>query len=37
MTRSLLVAEQGRSIHRYGPYAFGEVHIVEIARQGTVG
>jgi methylase of polypeptide subunit release factors len=37
MTRSLLVAEQGRSIHRYGPYAFGEVHIVEIGRQGTVG
>src|SRR5262249_16486657 len=30
MTRGVLAAEEGRSIHRYGPYAFGEVHIVEI-------
>lgn len=31
MTPSILQAEAGRTIHRYGPYAFGEVHIVEIA------
>lgn len=30
MTRSVLDGEDGRSIHRYGRYAFGEVHIVEI-------
>jgi release factor glutamine methyltransferase len=32
MTPSVLAAEEGRTIHRYGPYAFAEVHIVEIAR-----
>ncbi|HYD07037.1 MAG TPA: methyltransferase domain-containing protein [Reyranella sp.] len=32
MTPAVLRAEEGRSIHRYGPYAFGEVHIVEVAR-----
>jgi release factor glutamine methyltransferase len=32
MTPSVLLAEQGRSIHRYGPYAFGEMCIVEISR-----
>ncbi len=32
MSASVLGAEDGRAIHRYGPYAFGEVHIVEIAR-----
>lgn len=31
MTPSVLAAEQGRTIHRYGPYAFAEMHIVEIA------
>jgi release factor glutamine methyltransferase len=37
MTKTVLRAEEGRSIHRYGPYAFGEMHIVEIeaARTGT--
>lgn len=36
MTASLLAVQDGRTIRRYGPYAFGEVHIVEIARQGAV-
>jgi release factor glutamine methyltransferase len=31
MAPAILRAEEGRSIHRYGPYAFGEVHVVEIA------
>lgn len=31
MTPSVLAAEKGRTIHRYGPYAFADVHIVEIA------
>jgi release factor glutamine methyltransferase len=31
MTPAVLRAEEGRSLHRYGPYTFGEVHIVEIA------
>jgi release factor glutamine methyltransferase len=31
MTPSVLATEQGRTIHRYGPYAFAELHIVEIA------
>jgi release factor glutamine methyltransferase len=30
MTPSVLCAEGGRSIYRYGPYAFAEMHIVEI-------
>jgi release factor glutamine methyltransferase len=30
MAAGALSAEEGRSIHRYGPYAFGEVHVVEI-------
>lgn len=30
MTPRVLAAEQGRSLHRYGPYTFGEMHIVEI-------
>jgi len=30
MTPSVLAAEEGRTIHRYGPYAFGEMHVVEI-------
>jgi methylase of polypeptide subunit release factors len=35
MSGNILLAEQGRSIHRYGPYAFGEMCIVEIsARSG---
>lgn len=31
MTPEVLRAEDGRTIHRYGPYTFGELHIVEIA------
>lgn len=30
MTGEVLRAEDGRTIHRYGPYTFGELHIVEI-------
>jgi release factor glutamine methyltransferase len=30
MTVEVLRAEDGRTIHRYGPYTFGELHIVEI-------
>jgi release factor glutamine methyltransferase len=37
MTTSVLAVQDGRTIHRYGPYAFGEMHIVEIARQEAVG
>ena len=36
MTESVLCAEDGRSIHRYGPYAFGEMHIVEIGAPGSL-
>jgi release factor glutamine methyltransferase len=32
ISTAVLGTEDGRTIHRYGPYAFGEVHIVEIAR-----
>ena len=31
MTPSILRAEEGRSIHRYGPHVFADMHIVEIA------
>jgi release factor glutamine methyltransferase len=31
MSGNILLAEQGRSIHRYGPHAFGEMCIVEIS------
>jgi methylase of polypeptide subunit release factors len=37
MSHGVLAAEEGRSIHRYGPYAFAEVHIAEIGAAGTVG
>ena len=37
MAASVLAVQDGRAIHRYGPYAFGEMHIVEIARQAMVG
>ena len=37
MTPSVLSAEEGRTIHRYGPYSFAEMHIVEIAAPGTAG
>lgn len=36
MTDSVLLAEDGRSIHRYGPYTFGEMHIVEIGVPGAL-
>lgn len=36
MTKAVLGAEESRSIHRYGPYAFAEMHIVEIAGAGTL-
>ena len=32
MTPAVLRAEQGRSIHRYGPYTFGDMLIVELTR-----
>ncbi|HTR82941.1 MAG TPA: hypothetical protein VMI56_00585, partial [Reyranella sp.] len=31
MTAAVLGAEEGRTIHRYGPYAFADMHVVEIA------
>lgn len=37
MSAEVLRAETDRTIHRYGPYAFGEMHIVEIRRAGTAG
>jgi methylase of polypeptide subunit release factors len=37
MTPATLRAEEGRSIHRYGPYAFGEMHIVEIGDPAALG
>lgn len=36
MTPSILCHEGARSIHRYGPYAFAEMHIVEIGAPGTL-
>ena len=30
MTESVMRREEGRSIHRYGPYTFADMHIVEI-------
>jgi methylase of polypeptide subunit release factors len=37
MSGAVLAAQDGRTIHRYGRYAFGEMHVVEIARVGTLG
>jgi len=37
MTESVLRREEGRSIHRYGPYAFADMHIVEIGASGALG
>jgi len=37
MTRDILCAEEGRSIYRYGSYAFGEMHIVEIGSPEALG
>ena len=30
MTPAVLAEETGRSVLRYGPHAFGQVHLVEI-------
>ncbi len=32
MTPAILRRESGRSIHRFGTYAFGEVHVLAIDR-----
>ncbi|MCA0303099.1 MAG: methyltransferase domain-containing protein [Proteobacteria bacterium] len=37
MTPSVLAAELGRTLHRFGPYCFGEVNVLEIARIGARG
>lgn len=37
MAVGVLAAHDGCTIHRYGPYAFGEMHIVEIARPAVLG
>jgi len=34
LTKTVLNAEVGQSIHRYGPYAFAELHVVEIGAPG---
>lgn len=37
MSAAVLAAEDGRTINRYGPYAFGQMHVLEIARSGMLG
>lgn len=37
MTAGVLAVQDGRTIHRYGPYAFGEMHIIEIAKPEVLG
>ncbi len=37
MSTAILAAEEERTVHRYGPYAFGDLHVVEIARAGVLG
>ncbi len=37
MTATVLAREEGRTIFRYGPYVFGEMLVVEIARPGDLG
>ena len=37
MTRSILCSEHGRSIYRYGPYAFAEMDVVEIGTAASLG
>jgi hypothetical protein len=37
MTQSILCFEEGRSIYRYGPYTFAEMHIVEIGAAASLG
>jgi hypothetical protein len=36
LTPRVLAAEDGQTIHRYGPHAFAEVHIVEISATGDL-
>lgn len=36
MTPQILLAEKGKSVHRYGPYTFADMHVVEIAGKGQV-
>lgn len=35
MSETVLSAERGHTVHCYGPYAFGEMHIVEIVEMGA--
>jgi hypothetical protein len=37
MTSDILEAEEGRTLHRYGPYIFADMHIVEIAASEDLG
>lgn len=37
ISAAVLAVQDGRSIHRYGPYAFGDMHVVEITRHGVAG
>jgi release factor glutamine methyltransferase len=37
MSAVVLAGQGGLTIHRYGRYAFGEMHVVEIARTGMLG
>jgi release factor glutamine methyltransferase len=36
MSKAILLAETGRSIHDYGPYTFADMHIVEIIEKDRV-
>jgi release factor glutamine methyltransferase len=36
MTESVLQQQEGRAIRRYGPYAFADMHIVEVGAPGTL-
>jgi release factor glutamine methyltransferase len=37
MTRNILRAEDGGSIHRYGPYVFAQMHVAEIGAPAALG
>ena len=37
LTPTVLATELGRTLHRFGPYAFGEVNVLEIHRAGARG
>lgn len=37
MSEGVMRREEGRSIHRYGPYTFAEMHIVEIGTTDALG